>query len=160
MWSEIDAVNINMPADAVDKLKPGVHKEFLYTNLAILSNADLVLPVVNSAEMNLPKFSPEELIGVTFLKEAEDGQVYRAEIVKKINDLDAQNHHNIKMIVKYSDDDIEEIMAYTELCDIIEDQMEREENNPEKLWIFKEVLSHSGPLKQSDSRAQNGKVLL
>ena len=114
------------------------------------STSDIVLPGVDAAEVNLPKFSPEELIGVTFLKDTDHGQRVRAKIVQKINDLDALNHQNIKMIVKYGDDDVEEIMAYTELCDIVEDQINEDTKNPDQLWFFKEVIGHSGPLKPSD----------
>ena len=41
--------------------------------------------------ISLPKFSPEELIGLTFIHEVDDQKV-RAKIVKKILDRDAENH--------------------------------------------------------------------
>jgi len=36
--------------------------------------------------MELPLFSPEELLGLTFLKECEDGQTLRAKVLKHLNE--------------------------------------------------------------------------
>jgi len=59
----------------------------------------------------LPKFSPEELIGVTFLRETQDGEKVRAKIVRKVIDRDAEDHKNIKMLVSLGADEIEELIA-------------------------------------------------
>jgi hypothetical protein len=48
----------------------------------------------------------------------------RAKVNKKITDLDSQNHHNIIMLIEVGEDGYEEILTYTELCDIIEQQHE------------------------------------
>jgi hypothetical protein len=37
-------------------------------------------------EFNLPKFSPYELLGLSFLKETEDGTMIRAKVTNRIND--------------------------------------------------------------------------
>ena len=44
--------------------------------------------------INRPKFSPEELIGMTFLKTSPDGEgdSMRANVVCQIMDRDADNH--------------------------------------------------------------------
>ena len=42
--------------------------------------------------VNLPQFSPEELLGLTFLYNTGDGERARAKIVKKLHDRDAENH--------------------------------------------------------------------
>ena len=115
----------------------------------IFSTADLNLPGIDPAEVKLPRFTIEELMGRTFLYPKEDGQRLRAEIVRKINDQDAQNHQNIKLLCKVGDEGAEEIMTYQELCDLIDEQ-DAEEANPNKLWTFKKVLGHIGPLKPSD----------
>jgi hypothetical protein len=42
-------------------------------------------------------------------------------------------------------------MAYTELCDIIEEQYDDNDfKNPEQHLVFKEILGYQGPLKSGD----------
>ena len=98
--------------------------------------------------VRLPKFSPEELIGLSYLHPLPDGQIVRAKIVKKIMDRDAENHQRIKMLVAYDDDQIEELMSYNELCDMVEEQHEKEAEGD--LFGFREVLDHAGPLRPND----------
>ena len=57
--------------------------------------------------INLPQFSPEELLGLTFLYDTGDGERVRAKIVKKIHDWDAKNHERIKMLISCDDDRVE-----------------------------------------------------
>ena len=97
--------------------------------------------------VHLPRFSPEELLGLTFLHELPDGQRVRAKIVKKIMDRDAENHQRVKMLVSYDDDKVEEVIAYNELCDIVEEQHDKEASGEADLFTFREVLRHEGPLK-------------
>ena len=112
----------------------------------ILSTADIVLPPgFNPAELKLPRFSIEELMGRTFLLDMNDGQRLRAEIVRKIDNQDAKNHTKIKLLCKVGAEGAEEIMSYQEVCDLIEEQ-DKEEMGENKLWTFKKILSHSGPL--------------
>ena len=81
------------------------------------------IPGILPADIRLPRFSVEDLIGRTFLLNKHDeGQRLRTEIVRKINDQDAENHQNIKLPCKVGDEGAEEIMTYQELCDIIEEQ--------------------------------------
>ena len=116
----------------------------------LYSTADFVLPPgVDPSEQKLPRFSIEELMGRSFLLDREDGQRLRAEIVKKINDQDAENHKNIKLLCKVGDEGAEEILSYQEICDLI-DQQDAEEMAPGRLWTFKKILDHIGPLKPSD----------
>jgi hypothetical protein len=44
----------------------------------------------NLMEFNLPKFSPQELLGLSFLKEF-DGTKIRAKVINKINDVPQGN---------------------------------------------------------------------
>ena len=99
------------------------------------------------SSLNLPKFSPEELTGLTFIRQMDDGQKYRATIVKKINDMDAQNHEKIKFLLKVGDGELEEIIDYIELSAIVEAQHQEEKDNPEFAWVFKDVIGHQGPLR-------------
>jgi hypothetical protein len=103
---------------------------------------------LNPAEARLPRFSPAELIGLTFLKEQEDGTMIRAKVTKKINDLDTQNHQNIKMLLEIGDEHgHEELIGYIELCDIIDEQHKKERENPDAQFLFEEIIAHEGPLR-------------
>ena len=103
-----------------------------------------------STPRKLPRISPHELLGMTYLKEKENGEKVRARVVKKINDDDAANHHNIKFLLELGDGETEEIISYVELSDIIEQQIENDMNNPDHVWFFKQILDHQGPLKPKD----------
>ena len=98
------------------------------------------------APVRLPKFSPEELIGLTFLHEIDNGQKVRAEIVKKVLDQDSDNHQRIKMLLSYDDGKVEEIISYNKLCDIVEQQHQMEESGEMDVFTFSDVLEHEGPL--------------
>ena len=100
--------------------------------------------------VHLPRFSPEELLGLTYLHHTDDDQHVRATIVKKILDRDAENHERIKMLVSYDDGRVEELMAYNELCDIVADQHDAEEAGKTQVFTFRKILEHSKPLKRND----------
>jgi uncharacterized small protein (DUF1192 family) len=122
----------------------------------IFSTADIVAPGFNPAELKLPRLSVEELMGRTFLLDREDGQRLRAEIVRKINDQDAQNHQNIKLLCKVGDEGAEEILTYQELCDLIEEQ-DAEEVGSNRMWTFKKIVGHIGPLTPKDKEWKGSK---
>jgi hypothetical protein len=42
----------------------------------------------------------------------DDGSNYRATVLRKIQDLDAENHANIKFLVELGDGEFNEIIAY------------------------------------------------
>ena len=56
---------------------------------------------------------------MTYVKEGEDGEKIKAKIVKKINDIDAENHQNIKFLVEFGDGKLEEIVTYNEVCNAV-----------------------------------------
>jgi hypothetical protein len=70
----------------------------------IYANGDIVTPGFDPAELKLPRFSIEELLGQTFILDQPDGQQVQAEVIRKINDQDAANHENIKVLCKVGDD--------------------------------------------------------
>ena len=105
--------------------------------------------------IGLPKFSPDELLGLTFLRDTDTGDRIRAKVTRKIMDRDAENHHNIKFLVSCGDDTYEEIMAYNELSDIIERQHQAEADGELDTWTFEEITAHEGPLR-SDSPRHKG----
>ena len=120
------------------------------TTLPIVSTGDLVAPGVDPSEVELPKFAPDELIGLNFLRQTPDGQRVWAQVLQKVNDFESLNHKNLKFLLKLGDGDLEELIGYNELSHIIEQQVEAENDNPDNPWMFKEILNHSGPLRPSD----------
>ena len=107
---------------------------------------------VDPESMKLPSFAPEELVGLTYLRDQEDGSRIRAKVVRKILDRDAENHQNIKFLVSCGDDAYEEIVAYNELSDLIERQHQAEPDGELDTWTFRDILEHAGPLQPSDPR--------
>ena len=81
---------------------------------------------VDSSMLKVPRFWPNELLGLTFLRDTENGETIRAKVTRKILDCDAENHQNIKMLLSCGDDAYEEIIGYNELSDIIERQHQAE----------------------------------
>ena len=73
------------------RLKLKLSQHFL---IYLLMTMDWLL---ESQEVRVPRFTPEELIGLTFLheREWENGDRVRAQVVNKIIDHDAHNHQNI-----------------------------------------------------------------
>ena len=78
--------------DPNDPEEPQVEVENVTTLSDLLADDHGLL---DSQEVRVPKFTPEELIGLTFLHERENGDRVRAQVVKKIIDHDAQNHQYI-----------------------------------------------------------------
>jgi hypothetical protein len=114
----------------------------------IQSTTDLAGLDINPSDLKMPRFSPDELIGKTFVRTLEDGNNYKATVLRKIQDHEAENHTNIKFLVELGDGEFDEIIGYNTLCECIED-LEDEKIEPEdKMWTFKEVLAHQGPLKK------------
>ena len=93
-----------------------------------------------------PLFDPEDLVGRTFLMdEREDGQRFRARIVKLLDDHESELHDNptrIKFLCSVNEDEAEEIITYNQMLEYIT----RDEENP-VVWKFKRISSHQGPLK-------------
>jgi hypothetical protein len=107
--------------------------------------------------VHLPRFSPEELLGLTYLHKIEDDQRVRAKIVKKVLDRNAANHERIKMLISYDDGKVEEIVSYNELCDIVAEQHDDEMFGIKDLFTFREIIDHEGPLLPGDKRYKGSK---
>ena len=106
---------------------------------------------IDPSQLEIPKFSPNELLGLTFLRDTEDGERLRAKVTRKIMDRDAQNHQHIKFLVTIGDGSVEEIIAYNELSDIIDRQQQDQANGTLNTWTFQDITDHEGPLKPSGS---------
>ena len=126
-----------------------VGKEF------VKGSNDSEVPDVPNMDDYVPVFNPDELVGKTFLWKGEaDDLTYRAKVVAQLNDKDAQDHQRIKYRIKVGDSEVEELMSYVELAYILDEQMKEEINDPERLWIYKAILDHEGPLSSDHPRHQ------
>ena len=142
---------------AVTLANPNIRAEFLGdpssddkpSTKPIMSATDIAECDIDISDLKLPRFSPDELIGKLFVRDLEDGKSYRARVVRKIMDQDAENHKNIKFLVELGDGEFDEIIHYNKLCTLIED-IEHQENHPEEpKWTFKSIQDHQGPLKKN-----------
>jgi hypothetical protein len=96
----------------------------------------------------MPHFSPDELIGNSFVLTMDNGSNNKGTVLRKIQVHDAENQTNINFIVELGDGEFDEIIAYGTLCEYID--LEDANLNPEeKFWTMTEVKSHQRPLKKS-----------
>jgi hypothetical protein len=68
----------------------------------------------------------------------DNGSKYRANVVAgEIVDNDAADHQKIKFLIRILDGKLEEIIAYNELSNVIEQQHEAEHHQPDiTSWAF------------------------
>ena len=117
----------------------------------IQSVTDLMPPEVDPKQVQLPTFSPAELLGRDFIFKNSDGEPFKGKVIKRLNDLEGQNNENIKFIVEVADGEFEEIMSYLEVNDAVENQAK------EKFHTFKEITGHHGPMKPNDPNYKGSK---
>jgi hypothetical protein len=119
----------------------------------LFSASDLTGLDIDPPNLKLPHFSPDELLGLTFIRDMPDGSKHRASVARKIRDDDAANHQKIRFLIEIgTEGELDEIIAYNELSNIIEDQHNRELNDPDMHWTFKAITEHQGPISSSDAR--------
>jgi hypothetical protein len=102
----------------------------------------------NESIIGLDTVDTESLIGKTFLTdEDEDGNKFRARIVKAIDDqdydLDSDPKH-LKFLCSMNDDQFDDVLSYNEIVRHIEKDAE-----DSTVWKFKRITSHEGPLTQN-----------
>jgi hypothetical protein len=121
----------------------------------IKSHTDSIEMDIPTSLLKLPSFSPDELLGKTFVRTLDDGRSYRATIVRKIQDLHAENHTNIKFLVELGDRAFNDIIAYGTLCKQIEDLEDEDVTSDHKVYIFTDVIGHQGPLRSPTQTGNN-----
>jgi hypothetical protein len=115
----------------------------------IMSTKDIAAIAIEPSDLSLPEFSPDELLGQTYLRDMEDGQQMRARVSRKIQDMDAANHQEIKFLIEVGEGAFDEIIAYNELSDLIERRNLEETEEAEDAnagWAFKAITGHHGPI--------------
>jgi hypothetical protein len=85
----------------------------------LLSASDLSGLNIESPDLKLPHFSPDKLLGLTFIHDMNNGSKYHATIARKIMDKNATNHQKIKFLVEMPDGKLDEIMTCNELSNVI-----------------------------------------
>lgn len=103
---------------------------------------DELYPEPDSPKHKVPVFTPEELVGMSFLKKQEDGVIIRAKVERQIRDHEAENHQNLKFVLSLGDGQLDELITYNELADLIDRQEEQHESGDLLHYAFKEVLDH------------------
>ena len=98
-------------------------------------------------------FSPDELIGMTVLCTV-DEEVIWAKVVCKIMDRDDENHSQIKFLLSLGDGQLEEIISYNELSDLVNESMSTKESGIHDFMTYSGILDHQGPLKRHDPRLE------
>ena len=122
----------------------------------IQSVTDMFPPDIVSSDVKVPAFSPEELIGKSFIHSIDDGTKFKATVTKKIGDMDAKNHQNIKFLIDVGDGGHEDIISYVELCDLVEEQ-EQKKAEGDSLHAYEDIVGHEGPLKPTDDKYKGSK---
>jgi hypothetical protein len=91
---------------------------------------------------------PQDVIGKTFLLEPrDDGQRFRARIVKAIEDQEesSRNHpRHQKFLCSVNNEQYEEIFAYNDIAQFIE-----HDDDDTIVWKYRCIKAHEGPLQQS-----------
>jgi hypothetical protein len=114
------------------------------------------------SKLKLPKISPDELLVITFLRDTDNSQTFRAKVVSKIKDRDAKNHQTLKFLCVLGNNDYNGILTYQELSDIIEEQHTAKEEGTQESWTSKSMTDHQGPMarKHKDYKGSSFNVLV
>jgi hypothetical protein len=104
----------------------------------------------DSNEMDIPTSSKSySVFPKTFVRTLSNVKSYRATIMRKIQDLDTENHANIKFLVKPGDGAFEDIIAYGTLCKCIEDLENEALTSEQKVCTLTDVIGHQDQLRKS-----------
>jgi hypothetical protein len=100
---------------------------------------------------------PEDLIGRTFLTSTRDnGQRFRARIVEAVEDHRqsiSDNPEHIKFRCSINNDQYEEVMAYN---DIIQ-KIEQDDDEDTTVWKYRRLTAHEGPLTKTHPNYKGSK---
>ena len=109
------------------------------------------LPDVPTLDVPEGQLGPDELIGRSFLLDAdEDGQRLRANIVKKIITFDDETQEKIKthFLCEVQDSPMDQLMDYHDLLEMLDKQSFNEDG--ENFFNLMGITAHQGPLTPKD----------
>jgi hypothetical protein len=146
--SATDPKNHNLRAD-----RPESDGGEVVNDKPILYNTtDLSASDISPSELRLPSFAPDELLNQTFVRETDDGRKFRARVVRQIQEIDESNRKKIRFLVELGDGEVDEIVDYNTLSDLIERQQSTDKEDSERLWCIHRISGHQGPLGTNDPR--------
>ena len=91
--------------------------------------------------MQLPTFSPDALFGMTILRMVDD-ELIHANVVHKIMDHDAENHNQIKFLLALGDGQLEEIISYNELSDLVTESQGAKASGHQDFVSYSGIIDH------------------
>ena len=138
--------NLRVESKALDALADGEQKESIFQASELLHGSE------NPTKVKLPKFSPADLLGVKYLHERADGSKLRAKVIRKLQSDAEDAHKQIRFLIQMGDGEqtVDDVISYTELCDIIEEQHAKEEEtatDPNAVRTYQDIIAHQGPLR-------------
>ena len=110
----------------------------------------------------MPEFNPDDLIGRTFLlAPQENGERLRAKVTKKVvEEIEAEDGNqipNINFILDIGKGKIEELIAYNQLLDHLEQAEDQDNSMDQELYKFRAIIGHEGPLEVTDPNWKGSK---
>ena len=78
----------------------------------------------------------------------------RAKVVWRIIDQDAENHQQNKFLLALGDRQLEEIVSYNELSDLVTEKKAIYNTGQSDITTYSGIIDHQGPLKQHDPKHQ------
>jgi hypothetical protein len=154
-WSELcSTLNIKTPSLRCNPQSAGGE-----TAKPIMLSTDLLDGLdIDPSDLKLLQFSPEELLGQTFVRTMDDGRNVCAKILRKIQDLDTENHAEIKFLVELVDGGFDEINSYNILSNLVEVCGEEEIQPQDNCLLFE---GNKGPISDSfDYKGSSYNVLV
>ena len=88
--------------------------------------------------IHLPMYSPDELLGMSFVCEY-NGHDFCAKVICKVLDHDAQDHQPIKLLLTLGDGELEEIISYNELSNLISEQHQSQIDGKDEVLSFNKI---------------------
>ena len=76
-----------------------------------------------------------------------DDNLVHAKVVRKIMDWDAKNHSQIKFLLALGDGQLEEIISYNELSDLVTESLAANDTGQQDFASYSAILDHQGPLE-------------
>ena len=106
----------------------------------------------------MPTFDPSDLIGRTFLLPPEEnGERHRANVTRKVIEIidqdDGQRVENIDFILDIGNGEVEELISYNQLLEHLENAQDHDMGMDQKLYKFRAIIGHQGPLLASGLKA-------
>ena len=147
----VETVDLDNPADLPDHCQPQPPGRPNPTQKPY----DFSAESLDNPNPTVKGLTPEQMIKRSFLMPPQpDGTRLRAEI-QEVLELSREERENNPDLIKFRaivNDDYEEIVAYNDIVDYIE-----QDESWDGIWKFREILDHQGPLRSDDPRYKGSK---